>query len=434
MMKIPAVRGTRDFYPQQMSVRNWILDAWRAVSLRHGFLEYDGPIFEYLQLYTQKSGQEIASQLFNFEDRGGRQLALRPELTPTLARMIAAKAQSLPRPLKWFSLPRLCRAERPQRGRLREFFQWNIDVIGSDDLLADAECIFVAVDYLRTIALGPSEIEVRINSRPAMGALLEQIGIQPGRHEQVFAVMDKFDKLSRDKFKEYAQAQTLEGDQVDQIIKAMECQDINSLAKMANSDTLQGELGKLEKLGQYLKQFGIADYLVFRPSVIRGLAYYTGIVFEIFDRKSKLRALAGGGRYDNLLKDLGGPAMPAVGFGMGDVVLLELLKDLDKLPDKQIAPSLDFFIIDADNDLFDKVVDLASKLRMKGFSADFSYKRTTLVKQLRLAASRGAQRSVILGQETLQAGDVSVKDMDRGVQNTVAWEKFLNQPDMPLKP
>jgi len=431
-MKISAVRGTRDFYPQQMAIVNWIIDGWRSVSLRHGFVEYDGPMFEHLELYTQKSGEEIVSQLFHFEDRGGRKLALRPELTPTLARMIAAQAQSLPRPVKWFSVPRLFRAERPQRGRLREFFQWNIDIVGSEELLADAECIYVAMDYLQQIGLGPADVEVRINSRDAVASLLKQIGIEPQRHEHVFAIMDKYDKMDADKFAEYARAEGLTGEQVDQIVEAMRCSDLASLANIADTADLHSELEKLSRLDGYLKRFGLEEYVVYRPSVIRGLAYYTGIVFEVFDRGSKLRALAGGGRYDNLLKDLGGPPLPAVGFGMGDVVLMELLAETGKLPHKQTQRQLDFFVIDADSSLFDKMLELVSALRRKSFSADFSYKRSSLTKQLRWAGARGARRCVILGQETVQRGEVTIKDMGSGDQKTVGWEDFLARPDLPL--
>ncbi|MDY6914205.1 MAG: ATP phosphoribosyltransferase regulatory subunit [Planctomycetota bacterium] len=176
-MEFQAVKGTRDFYPEQMRLRNWIIETWRKVSVRNGFAEYDAPIFEYLDLFTIKSGQEIAEQLFSFTDRGGRNLAIRPEITPSLARMVNAKINSLPRPIKWFSVPRLCRAENPQRGRLREFFQWNIDIIGSDDVLADAECIFVCVDFLREAGLTPDDVQVRFGSRPLLTEILRSLGL-----------------------------------------------------------------------------------------------------------------------------------------------------------------------------------------------------------------------------------------------------------------
>jgi hypothetical protein len=205
MEKIPPVKGTRDFYPDQMALRNWIVAGWRAVSQRNGFVEYDGPIFEYLQLYTQKSGDDIASQLFSMTDRGGRDLAIRPEITPTLARMVNQQISSLARPIKWFSVPRLCRAERPQKGRLREFFQWNCDIIGSDSVYADADCIYTAIDYLRSVGLGSDDIVVKISSRAMLAELLKHLGFAQEQFDSVYALLDKRAKLPAETFIELAQ-------------------------------------------------------------------------------------------------------------------------------------------------------------------------------------------------------------------------------------
>ena len=203
-MKIPPVKGTRDFYPEQMAIRNWIIEGWRQAGIRNGYVEYDGPIFEHLKLFTEKSGEEIAGQLFSFTDRGGRELALRPEMTPTLARMVNQQINSLPRPIKWFTVPRLFRAERPQRGRLREFFQWNVDVIGSEDVLADAECIYTAIDYLRSVGLTGKDVVVKISSREVLAALLEDLGFAENELEDVYALLDKRPKLPRETFDEMA--------------------------------------------------------------------------------------------------------------------------------------------------------------------------------------------------------------------------------------
>ena len=199
-MKIQAVKGTRDFYPPEMAKRNWIIDEWKAASLRSGFEEYDGPIFEYLKMYQVKSGDEIAEQLFSLEDRAGRSLAIRPEITPTLARMVNQKIHSLARPIKWFSFPRLCRAERPQKGRLREFFQWNIDIIGDDSPEADAEVIFTTVDYLRAVGLTPQDVRVKISSRRLLAAVLKRIGIPPEKLDSLYALLDKKPKLPAETF------------------------------------------------------------------------------------------------------------------------------------------------------------------------------------------------------------------------------------------
>ena len=203
-MKIPPVKGTRDFYPPDMAVRNFIIDGWKKVSVRNGFEEYDGPIFEYLKMFQIKSGDEIVEQLFSLKDRGGRDLAIRPEITPTLARMVNQQISSLPKPIKWFSVPRLCRAERPQRGRLREFFQWNIDIIGVDDVLADAEVIFCALDYLQEVGLTPDDIVVKISSRKMLAAILLSIGIAEDGLEPLYAILDKRGRLSGDTFEKNA--------------------------------------------------------------------------------------------------------------------------------------------------------------------------------------------------------------------------------------
>jgi len=201
-MKIPPVKGTRDFYPPEMAVRNWIIDGWKEVSLRNGFEEYDGPIFEYLKMYQIKSGDEIVEQLFSLQDRGGRDLALRPEITPTLARMVNQQINSLPKPIKWFSVPRLFRAERPQKGRLREFFQWNVDIIGEDSVLADAEVIFTTVDYLRQVGLTADDVRVKISSRKLLSAFLHSVGVPEGKFDALYGLLDKYLKMPRDVFGE----------------------------------------------------------------------------------------------------------------------------------------------------------------------------------------------------------------------------------------
>ena len=232
-MKIPAVKGTRDFYPPLMAVRNCILDGWKAASLRNGFNEYDGPIFEYLKMYQVKSGDEIAEQLFNFTDRGDRALAIRPEITPTLARMVNQQINSLPRPIKWFSLPRLCRAERPQKGRLREFFQWNIDIIGVDDVIADAEIIYTAVDYLRSLGLSADDIVVRISSRSMLAAFLEAIGIEEEKLDSIYAILDKKAKLPEAAFNELLEKQLPDAQKRDYVMKLMTAETLEELKGMA---------------------------------------------------------------------------------------------------------------------------------------------------------------------------------------------------------
>jgi len=427
MAKIASVKGTRDFYPEKMAIHNWIVDGWRTTSLRNGFVEYDGPIFEYLQLYTQKSGEEIASQLFSFTDRGGRDLALRPEITPTLARMVNQQINSLPRPIKWFSIPRLCRAERPQRGRLREFFQWNIDIIGDDSPLSDAECIYTAVDYLRSVGLTSEDVVVKISSRSLLAVLLKTIGFVDDQFEKIYALLDKRAKLSPKAFEEMATEQIPDKSLRTELMETVndvskDHQDALAKLKTPYNEELCNEADKVDSLFEYLIRMGIDDYCEFDINIVRGLAYYTGAVFEIFDRKTPLRALCGGGRYDNLLAGLGGQQVPATGFGLGDVVLEILLEEKNLLGSAENNP--DFYVIDAGRETKPKAVELASQLRSQGLSAIFSYKSLSVGKQLKLASAQKA-RFVVLVEENKQ---ISLKNMSDGKQRLLSWDDFLASP------
>jgi len=427
MAKIAPVKGTRDFYPDRMAIRNWIVEGWRSASLRNGFVEYDGPIFEYLQLYTQKSGDEIAGQLFSLTDRGGRDLAIRPEITPTLARMVNQQINSLPRPIKWFSVPRLCRAERPQKGRLREFFQWNIDVIGSDSVLADAECIYTAVDYLRSIGLTAEDIVVKISSRAMLAELLKDIGFAEDQLDSIYTLFDKRPKIPAETFAEMAKEKIPDPTLRDKLMKLFSSSFTNLVSSAINApDNILNPIKELEKLFDYLDLMGIKKYYEFDINIVRGLAYYTGPVYEIFDRKQPLRALCGGGRYDNLLAGLGGPKVPATGFGLGDVVLEIMLQERGLL--KTDFAVVDFFIIDADAELFDKALEVTSQLRAQGFSAVFSYKRTSIGKQLKQASEQNARFAVILGSETQTQNEITLKNLTTGDQQKINLNDFLASP------
>ena len=327
-MKIQPVRGTRDYYPEAMRLRNWIVDAWKRVSLRNGFEEYDSPIFEYLDLFTTKSGPEIADQLFHFTDRGERNLAIRPEITPSLARMVNAKIQTLPRPVKWFSVPRLCRAERPQKGRLREFFQWNVDIIGSDDVLADAECILVAADLLRELNLSSDDVTVRIGSRPLTIAAIKAAGVADDDIDKLLALLDKRPKIPQETFEKLATEAGLNPEQLKKLCQFQDSPNVDAVADALEScdstdPAITAGIDDLRKLMGHLNAMGISEYCKLDMRIVRGLAYYTGIVYEIFDSGESLRALAGGGRYDNLLQVLGGPQVGATGELQRQTTVLE---------------------------------------------------------------------------------------------------------------
>lgn len=430
-MKIPPVKGTRDFYPQDMAVRNWIIDGWKKVSLRNGFEEYDGPIFEYLKMFQIKSGDEIVEQLFSLKDRGGRDLALRPEITPTLARMVNQRINSLAMPIKWFSVPRLFRAERPQKGRLREFFQWNIDIIGVDDVRADADVIFTTVDYLRDVGLKPDDIVVKISSRKMLAAVLKMIGIPEERLESLYAVLDKKNKLPAKTFESMLNEVLPDSEMADKVRSFMELRTISQIENMFGR---QEAFNELTELMRSLDNMEIGDYYRFDPGIVRGLAYYTGIVFEIYDRASELRAIGGGGRYDDLLKQFGGPDVPATGMGMGDCVLEILLREKKLLDVRLPGKRLDFFIVWVPNIIVfkDKAKSsplevankLAAKLRRKDLYVDLSYKLTILSKQLKEASARNAKKCIIIGEE-FNNNQLVVKDMTTGEQKTIEIDKFF---------
>jgi histidyl-tRNA synthetase len=430
-MKIPPVKGTRDFYPQDMAVRNWIIDGWKRVSLRNGFEEYDGPIFEYLKMFQIKSGDEIIEQLFSFKDRGGRDLALRPEITPTLARMVNQKISSLPMPIKWFSVPRLFRAERPQRGRLREFFQWNIDIIGVEGALADAEVIFCALDYLREAGLTPNDIVVKISSRKLLAAILKKIGISEKRLEPLYPVLDKKDKVPPGDFKQMLNKKVADAKIADKIQEFMEIKAISDIKKIIElDDKINEAIEKIAVLFDWLNRMGVVDYCKFDPGIVRGLAYYTGIVYEIYDKAGELRAIGGGGRYDDLLKQFGGPDIPATGFGIGDSVLAILLEEKGLLKPK--PQELDYFVACVAPALSEKdAVKLVAELRTKGYSADFSYKFTSLSRQLKQASARNAKKCVIIGDE-FKNNELVVKDMATSKQKLIKLDAFFAELKSPL--
>lgn len=420
-MKIQAPKGTRDFYPKQMAWRNYILDAWRRVSIRNGFDQVDGPIFESLDLYKVKSGEGIVSELFHFEDRGQRELALRPEFTPTLARMVAAQANSLPKPIKWFCTPNLCRAERPQRGRLREFFQWNVDILGSEDTIADGECILVAVDLLRELGLAPQHVRVKISHRETVRHILIKMGVTEDNVLAAFNLLDRRDRLEPAEFTRGAAELGLDENHVarfDQICRMV--YPAGQLDKMRSQIGIDDEqLRDLIALDETLKAFGIAGWCEYDLGIVRGLAYYTGTVFEIHEASGAERAMAGGGRYDGLVELFGGPKTPAVGLGMGDVVLMNVLSDKRLLPE-DATPKPDAFLIAASDAAAHHLPRQAAALRSQGLHARFSYKTTrNLGKLLKDAAASNARYAVILDDQTDQ-GLVALKDLSTGDQSQVA--------------
>jgi histidyl-tRNA synthetase len=427
-MKIPPVKGTRDFYPSEMARHNWIIDGWKRASLRNGFEEYDGPIFELLAMYQIKSGQEIVEQLFSLQDRGGRELAIRPEITPTLARMVNQRVNALPRPIKWFAVPRLCRAERPQKGRLREFFQWNIDIIGEDSAQADAEIIFTTLDYLRAVGLRSRDVRAKVSSRRLLAAVLTSIGIPAERLDALYAVLDKKPKLPPEIFDVMLAEQVPDANRAGKIRDLMTLDSVEQIAGIAPpNEALVQAADELKAVFDILEAMGMGEYCMFDPSIVRGLAYYTGVVFEVHDLAGELRAICGGGRYDNLLRDFGGPPIAATGMGMGDCVL-EILLEQRGLLEKQVPQrELEYFVALADPAMARAVYEVVARVRLKGRSANFSYRQGGLSKQLKEAAGQKAKTCIIIGQEYRDKRQVALKNMATGEQESVDVEAFLSR-------
>jgi histidyl-tRNA synthetase len=436
-----APRGTRDFYPEEMLRRRWTENLWREIANRHGFDEIDGPRFEHLDLYTVKSGEGIVSELFSFARQGSdTTLALRPEFTPTLARMVAAKASALPRPTKWFSVGPYFRAERPQRGRLREFLQWNVDIVGDDSVFADAELIACCVDHLAACGLTPDHVRVRISDRTIVTQLLQVAGVSRSNLTPALDLLDKREKLDD---KDIAQrAADLDLDLAVYDGQAEKMRDYFTTgaaqarfkheAHIRNPDDETEDVritertvdfARLRQLVYTLVAMDLTRWCTVDFSLVRGLAYYTSTVFEVHEITGTERAIAGGGRYDQLIELFGGPSTPAAGFAMGDVVLQLVLEDHGLMPDEKslrerTGATCQVFVISAGDAAPDRLLrPVVAGLRRVGFRARHSYKATKNVGKLLKEADRaGASVAVILESET----QASVKRLDTGEQDRAA--------------
>jgi len=411
-MQGKALPGFRDFYPEDLSLRNHIFATWRSVAGRYGFEEYDGPPLEALDLYTKKSGDEIVQQLYSFRDKGDREVALRPEMTPTLARMVAARVQALRKPIRWFSIPQLFRYERQQRGRLREHFQLNMDIIGEAGPLADAELMAAAVDIMRAFGLGPGDVQLRISDRRVIKSLLLGRGVTEAQLGTAFAVIDRSERVPKNALEEMLRESG---------VGSRESEAVFDVAGLRGVDALKaaGEVAEpLTQAVDALKEMGLGEFVSVDMTIVRGLAYYTGIVFELFDAQKKLRAIAGGGRYDGLLYQ------PALGFGMGDVVLGELLKERDVAP--KVSIELGAFLIAVGGDDLPTVLQLAHALRERGIAVEYGLRHAGVRKQLELASARGAARAVIVGPEERSAGLAVVRDLRTSTEAKVPLRQLLN--------
>ena len=423
-------KGARDFYPQDMRVRNSIVGVWRDVCKSYGYEEYDGPFLESFELYAAKSGEELVNeQLYSFEDRGGRKVAIRPEMTPTLARMVAGQFKTLPQPIRWFSIPNLWRYEKPQRGRLREHFQLNVDIFGVDGIEADFEIVSIAIDIMKKFGADESMFEIRVGNRRLLNDVFGQFGISAEQGVRVLKALDKRSKVSSEDF-----AQLLKDDakisdgqigQVEEFIKNPQPV-IESLLKTSKGAQ------EVDGLLKFAKENRKDKFIKYDPTITRGLDYYTGNVFEQYDLNPKnTRSMYGGGRYDDLVEIFGGQKLSGVGFGMGDVTFLNFLEDWNLLP--KFEAEVEYFVTiwpsenAAEAGRFQKIaLEVSEKLRAMGKNVEvWLEKDTKIEKQLKFADRKGVQNVILIGEEELKNNTIAVKNMSSGKQSNRPLEEFL---------
>ncbi len=425
--------GFREFYPEDCAKKNYIFGVWRRAARSFGFSEFEPPVLEQLDLFTEKSGEEIKSQLFEFVDKGGRAVSLRPEMTPSLARMVGAKAAGIRRPVKWFAIGENYRYERQQKGRLRAFFQYNADILGEESLDADAEVIALLIESLRGFGLTENEFKLRLGDRTLWVLFLESAGVPDAKIISVLSVIDKLEKVSPEALREMTVA-ALDGTGLDadalvgKIKNFISLRDLDSMRAAFDADgelaeRVDARIADWRKLVSILESLGVGAFISPDLGIVRGLAYYTGFVFEAFQTVGTGRALAGGGRYDNLVKKLGYQDMPAVGFGMGDVTVSDLLELVGKSGELRDAPDA-YFVIGSEN-VRPKALEIISALRRSGVKTDYPLKQASFGKQFKQADAVGAAKAYILGDDELAQGIVKIKDLKSGETSAVALSSLL---------
>lgn len=396
---VRSVKGTRDFYPKEMAIRRWMFEKMQEASRLFGYQEYEGPCIETIDLYAAKSGEELVNaQCFVFPDRGGDMITLRPELTPTLARMVAAKQNELNLPLRWWSFGPFWRYERPQKGRNREFYQWNLDLIGPKNVRADVEVVAVAATFFRLVGLDPSKVQILVNNRRLMDQTLNSIGIAVEFKELAFRLIDKIDKLSPTAWDTYA------------IEIGLSPEQLAGLKEILGDVNLWQKSDELKAFFEAAEWLGIRDYLEFDPKVIRGLAYYTGTVFEGRDTQKKFRAIFGGGRYDNLVADVGGEALTGVGFAMGDSVIQLVLESYGCIPNsfENLASVL---VTLFGEEQVQNSYQIAGQLQQMGIPVLIYPETDKLAKQLKFADKMGIRLVIVAGPDELREGKITLKDL-----------------------
>ena len=410
-------KGTRDFYPEEMALREYIFTSWDRTCQRYGFEKFDAPLFEHLDLFTQKSGEEIEKQLYAFEDKSGRKLALRPEITPSLARMVAAKGSSIKLPLRWYSIPRLFRYEKMQKGRLREFFQLNVDILGVPQVSADAELIAVSIDTMRDLGFDSGDFSVHVSSRNLLEELFLCLSISKDAIASLFALLDKQHKIPEDVFNQELKNFLKDPITVEKVLAILSS---NSLDNLRSINKSSNALAELETLFELMDHYGMSDYVKFDIGIVRGLAYYTGIVFELLDKNRSLRSIAGGGRYDRLVKLYGGPETPAAGFATGDVVLLEMMREKGIVP--KHLPRSSVYLVTLDQKNQKRAIGLAQELRRNGISTEFALMPQNVGKQMKLADAARAKIVLFTGGDEEKEGKLKMRDMRSGEEKLIPFD------------
>jgi histidyl-tRNA synthetase len=413
MAQFQSLPGFREFYPDALARRNHVFRGWRRAAHAYGFSEYDAPLLEPLDLYRAKSGDEIEAQLFSFTDKGGREVALRPEMTPTVCRLVGARANTLKRPIKWCSIGEFYRYERAQKGRERAFFQFNCDIFGEPGPEAEIELIGLLVQALAGFGLGSQDFYVRLSDRTLWLHYLASLGLDEAQSKSVLGAVDKYEKIGDDAFKAYTEAYGLLADSTkSKILAFLKIKSLSALEEVLaplGGEALAARLADWRKLLGGLAAMGLGEFVEVDFGVVRGLAYYTGFVFEAFDRKGELRAIAGGGRYDDLVEKLGGPALPAVGFAIGDVTMGLLLEQRGLMP--AFGPNSEvYMVIGGAAERVAAFSDL-SRLRAAGYRVEYPLKDLAFGKQFKAAADSGAKLALIYGGDELSKGVVKLRDL-----------------------
>jgi len=405
---VQTIKGTRDYYPLEMATRDYLYKTVRRVSESFGYQEWDGPLLESIDLYAAKSGEELVKeQAFVFPDRGGDLITLRPELTPSLARMVASRQKQLVYPLRWWSWGPFWRYERPQKGRTREFFQWNIDMIGVDTPEADAEMVAIAATFLREAGLSADQVSILVNNRKLMNAELQALGVPVDKRMDILRLIDRRDKMSPPDWEAYAKDLGLDSSQFKGLV-----------ALLANFE-LWRRSEDMVRFFTMIDSLGIAQYVRFAPHIIRGLDYYTGTVFEAWDKDGEFRAILGGGRYDNLVSDVGGEPVSATGFAMGDLVLSLVLKKFGCLPSSLGDSPAQVLVTVFDQDSMAASFSLATQLRQAGLNVACYFESGKLARQIKYGDRMGIRLALILGPDEQANGQVTIKNLQSGEQRTV---------------